>query len=134
MPGADLSALPRTTAALQEGILAGLHLGAQLAVWRDGAEVASGALGENRPGEPLTAAHQMTWLSATKPVTAVALLQLWERGLFELDDPVARHIPEFAAHGKERITVRHLLLHTGGIRRLDLGWPERSWEEILATI
>jgi CubicO group peptidase (beta-lactamase class C family) len=134
MPSGDLLDLPRTVAALEAGIAGGLHLGAQLCVWQDGEERGSGAVGENRSGEPLTPEHQMTWLSATKPVTAVALLQLWERGLLELDDPVARHIPEFAAQGKERITIRHLLIHTGGIRRLDLGWPERPWAEILATI
>jgi CubicO group peptidase (beta-lactamase class C family) len=76
----------------------------------------------------------MLWLSSTKPVTAVAVAQLWERGRLELDDPVARHVPEFAANGKERITLRHLLTHTGGIRMPETGWPQRSWEEIVARI
>jgi CubicO group peptidase (beta-lactamase class C family) len=52
----------------------------------------------------------------------------------ELDDPVARHLPEFAVHGKERITLRHLLTHTAGIRMLDTGWPAAPWEEIVARI
>src|SRR5205823_2187918 len=73
-------------------------------------------------------------LSSTKPVTAAALATLWERGRLDLDDPVASHIPEFGVHGKEGITLRHLLTHTAGIRMLDVGWPERSWEEILARI
>lgn len=34
--------------------------------------------------------------SMTKPVVGVAMMQLWEKGLWKLDDPVARHIPEFA--------------------------------------
>jgi CubicO group peptidase (beta-lactamase class C family) len=76
----------------------------------------------------------MLWLSSTKPVAAVAIAQLWERGLLELDDPVARHLPEFAARGKERITLRHLLTHTAGIRMLDTGWPAAPWEEIVARI
>jgi CubicO group peptidase (beta-lactamase class C family) len=76
----------------------------------------------------------MLWLSSTKPVGAVALAQLWERGRLELDDPVAKRVPEFGVQGKERITLRHLLTHTAGIRMLDVGWPERSWEEIVARI
>src|SRR5436305_12531231 len=112
----------------------GVHLGAQLHVTLRGEVVADAALGENRPGEPLTPDHLMLWLSATKPVAAVAVAQLWERGRLELDDPVARHLPEFAAHGKEKITLRHLLTHTAGIRMLDTGWPAASWEEIVARI
>ncbi len=76
----------------------------------------------------------MLWMSSTKPVAAVAICQLWERGRLELDDPVARHIPEFAQGGKERVTVRHLLTHTGGLRMLDTGWPAAGWEGIVARV
>jgi CubicO group peptidase (beta-lactamase class C family) len=126
--------LPRTRQALEAGLDLGVHLGAQLHVDLRGETVADAALGENRPGEPLTPDHLMLWLSSTKPVAAVAVAQLWERGLLELDDPVARHLPEFAAHGKEGITLRHLLTHTAGIRMLDTGWPAASWEEVVARI
>jgi len=54
--------------------------------------------------------------SLTKPVvTATSVLILWQRGLVELDAPVARYLPEFADGGKEGVTVRHLLLHIGGL-------------------
>lgn len=129
-----LDRLPRTRQALEDGIREGLHLGAQIYVSLRGEPVADAALGENRPGEPLTPAHLLLWLSSTKPVAAVALARLWEKGRLEWDDPVARHIPEFAANGKEGITLRHLLTHTGGIRMLNLGWPESPWEEILAKL
>ncbi|HEX2643860.1 MAG TPA: serine hydrolase domain-containing protein, partial [Thermoanaerobaculia bacterium] len=89
---------------------------------------------EVRPGEPLTPDHLMLWLSSTKPVGAVALARLWERGRLELDDPVVRFIPEFGANGKERITLRHILTHTAGIRMLDVGWPALPWEEIIARL
>lgn len=82
----------------------------------------------------MTADTLMIWLSASKPIAAVALAQLWEAGRLQLDDPVARYVPEFAVHGKERITLRHVLTHTGGIRMLTTGWPEASWDEILATV
>jgi CubicO group peptidase (beta-lactamase class C family) len=126
--------LPRTRRAIEEGVRERLHLGAQLYVSLHFATVADAALGEDRPGQPLTRDHLMLWLSSTKPVAAVALAQLWERGLLELDDPVARHFPEFAAHGKGGITLRHLLTHTGGIRLLDVGWPRDPWETIVARI
>jgi CubicO group peptidase (beta-lactamase class C family) len=134
MTDGALDRLPRTREAIEEGIRARLHLGAQLYVSLGGEPVADAALGEDRPGEPLTRDHLMLWLSSTKPVPAVAIAQLWERGLLELDDPVALHVPAFAANGKEGITLRHLLTHTGGIRMLDTGWPHQSWEEIVARI
>ncbi len=134
MTDGSLDRLPRTREAIEAGIRDGLHLGAQLYASLHGEPVADAALGESRPGAPLTRDHLMLWLSSTKPVPAVAIAQLWERGLLELDDPVARHVPEFAANGKEGITLRHLLTHTGGIRLLDTGWPQASWEEIVAKI
>lgn len=134
MADGSLDRLPRAREAIEAGIGEGLHLGAQLYVSLRGETVADAALGEDRPGEPLTRDHLMLWLSSTKPVTAVAVAQLWERGLLELDDAVAKHVPEFAANGKEGITLRHLLTHTAGIRMLDIGWPQRTWEEIVAKI
>jgi CubicO group peptidase (beta-lactamase class C family) len=66
----------------------------------------------------------------TKPITGVALMSLYERGMFQLDDRVSRYIPEWknlkvrerAADGAERVvdpqrpmTVRDLLMHTSGL-------------------
>ncbi len=126
--------LPRTIAALDAGIANGLHLGAQLYVSIRGVTVFDGALGSSSPGVPLRATDLMTWLSAGKPVAAVAIGRLWERGALELDDSVAHHLPAFAAHGKDRITIRHLLTHTGGIRLLQIGWPELSFEQVVTKI
>lgn len=83
----------------------------------------------------MTTEHLMHWFSAGKPFAAVALGQLWERGLCGLDDPVAQHLPEFAQHGKEAITLRHVLTHTGGFRsRVDLDWSAAPWEENIARV
>ncbi|HVR09158.1 MAG TPA: serine hydrolase domain-containing protein [Thermoanaerobaculia bacterium] len=131
---ATLARLPRARQAILDGVRAGIHLGAQLYVSRHGAVIADAAAGESRPGRPLRRDDLMLWLSSTKPVAAVAIAQLWERGRLELDDPVVRHIPEFAAHGKGAITLRHLLTHTAGIRLLDVGWPQDSWDAIVARI
>jgi CubicO group peptidase (beta-lactamase class C family) len=133
--GAEGTPLPRTRAVLQRGLDRGLHLGAQIYVSRDGRAVADFGLGEARPGVPMTADTLMTWYSSTKPLTSVCVGQCWERGLLQLDDPVAKHIPEFARHGKERVTIRHVLTHTSGFPQADTAVRfTRPWAEVIAAI
>jgi CubicO group peptidase (beta-lactamase class C family) len=56
------------------------------------------------------------WIfSAGKPAVALLVHLLAERGVLALDDPVALHWPEFGAHGKEAVTVRHVLQHRSGM-------------------
>ncbi len=73
-------------------------------------------------------------MSSGKPVTAAAVMQLVEQGEIELDDKVAHYLPTFAAHGKESITVWHLLTHTAGIRTARFSYPEDDWDTIIAAI
>ncbi|MGP4001684.1 serine hydrolase domain-containing protein [Streptomyces sp. 8N706] len=54
--------------------------------------------------------------SLTKLCTAVVAVQQVERGALDLERPVAAYVPEFAAAGKEGVTVRQLLTHTSGLR------------------
>jgi CubicO group peptidase (beta-lactamase class C family) len=139
MTGTDLAeALPRATAVLQRGIDDGTQIGAQVYVARGGETVADGAIGVARDGVPMTPDSMMLWFSMTKAITAVAVAQQWERGALELDDPVAKHVPEFGANGKHAVTVRHCLTHTGGFRNADgieqgLVWSD-SRGETLARI
>jgi CubicO group peptidase (beta-lactamase class C family) len=130
----ELAALPATAAELARGVEGRRHIGGQIFVARGDETVADAAFGEASPGEPMRRDHRLLWLSASKPLTAVAIAQLWERGALALDDPVVRHLPEFAVGGKEAVTLRHLLTHTAGIRMLDTGWPAASWKEIVAKI
>ena len=126
--------LPRAVGVMEEGIVRQLHRGVQVYVSRQGRVIADDAVGEARPREALTREHLMLLLSAGKPFAAVAVAQLWERGLLGFDDLVAKHLPEFAAGGKERITIRHLLTHTGGFRNVDTGWPLAAWDESIRRI
>ena len=64
--------------------------------------------------------------SCTKPFTAVTALQLVAEGKLELDAPVARYWPEFAAAGKERITLRHLLSHRAGLPAIRQSLPAEA--------
>ncbi|GAA1896443.1 serine hydrolase [Lapillicoccus jejuensis] len=52
--------------------------------------------------------------SCSKLFTSITVVQLIEAGLVELEAPVARYLPEFAANGKEAVTVRQCLTHTSG--------------------
>ncbi len=57
--------------------------------------------------------------SSTKTVTTLAALMLVDRGKLDVDVPVARYWPEFAANGKQDILVRHLMSHSSGVSGLD---------------
>lgn len=52
--------------------------------------------------------------SISKLFTTTAAMILYDQGMFKLDDPVAKYIPEFAQNGKENVTIKHLLTHTSG--------------------
>ncbi len=58
--------------------------------------------------------------STTKTVTSLCALICVERGLIDVDAPVATYWPEFAANGKEGVLVRHLMGHTSGVS----GWAQ----------
>lgn len=60
------------------------------------------------------AVTQFRWASISKPITAIAALQLWEKGQLDLDADVRSYVPEFPDKGA-KITVRDLLRHQGGI-------------------
>lgn len=112
----------RVEAVVREHLARGWHGGAQLAVYRDGALAL-----ELRLGEAAAPGARMLWFSATKPLTAVAVLMLVERGRLDLDAPIAALWPEFAAGGKERCTVRHVLTHRGGFPVFP---PDFDWARI----
>lgn len=115
-------------AALDRGRSDGYHSGAQLSV-RCGDAAVDVAIGD------VAVDTLLPWLSCTKAVTALCVLQLWERGAIEIDEPVARYVEEFGANGKERVTVRHVLTHTAGVRlaqEVDV-W-RMSWEDALAAV
>lgn len=57
--------------------------------------------------------------SSTKGMAAFVLAWAVSQGLLDYEDPVALHWPEFAAHGKESVTVRQLLDHQAGVPALD---------------
>jgi uncharacterized protein YbbC (DUF1343 family) len=66
--------------------------------------------------EPMTEDTIFDLASLTKPIaTATSLMVLADQGKLDLDDRASRYFPEFAAHGKDAITLRQLLVHVSGL-------------------
>jgi CubicO group peptidase (beta-lactamase class C family) len=65
--------------------------------------------------------------STTKTMTALTALLIADRGELDFDAPVARYWPEFAANGKSRVKVSHLMSHSAGLS----GWKEKIAKEDL---
>jgi CubicO group peptidase (beta-lactamase class C family) len=107
----------------------GVHPGIQVCIRHRGNVVLDRAIGHargNRVGRRLDHAEAVTLstdtpinlFSAGKSVTAMAMHKLEEQGVLCLDDTVVTHLPEFARHGKESITLRQLMTHRAGIPRM----------------
>jgi len=125
--------LDRITEHLQDRYIdAGRIAGCQVAVARHGQPGYFRSFGYRDLERGLPVEEDTIWriYSMTKPVTGVALMSLYERGLFQLSDPVTRYIPQWrdlkvrerAADGTERLveparpmTVRDLLMHMSGL-------------------
>src|SRR5512144_1989186 len=95
----------------------GEELGASVAVNIDGEMVVDlwGGWADEAGTAPWAENTIANVFSTTKTMTALAALVLVDRGELDLDAAVARYWPEFGAHGKDAIKVRHLLSHTSGV-------------------
>lgn len=131
--GFDTTRLERITEHFEQRYLApGKIAGCQIAVARHGEVGYFRSLGAMDLERDKPVAEDTIWriFSMTKPVTGVALLTLYERGLFQLNDPVHRFIPQWRnlkvrerdASGTDRLvephrpmTVRDLLMHMSGL-------------------
>src|SRR5438034_8387274 len=102
------------------GLLDEGDVGGSVAVFVDGEPVVD-VWGGFADADRSTAWQQDTitnvW-SVTKTMTALCALILADRGELDLDAPVARYWPEFAANGKDRVKVSHLMSHAAGLS----GW------------
>ena len=119
--------------ALQDMISSGRAAGTSALVWRDGKEVYFGTAGyaDREAKKPFRRDTLVQIWSMTKPVTGVALMQLWEQRKFGLDDPLAMYLPEFAdvkvfvstdsagtpvlQSPRRPILIRDLFRHTAGL-------------------
>jgi CubicO group peptidase (beta-lactamase class C family) len=128
----DESAKARIDSTLKAMVDAGRIAGASALVVENNKEVYFGAFGmaDREAGKPFDRNTIVRIYSMTKPITGVALMQLYEQGKFQLDDPLSKYAPEFAemmvATGVDEtgkpvlvkanrpITIRDLTRHTAG--------------------
>jgi CubicO group peptidase (beta-lactamase class C family) len=101
--------------------------------------------GQQRPVDENTIYH---WASITKTFTSIAIMQLRDRGLLSLDDPIIWYLPElrvvYNPYGNmEEITLRHLMTHSSGFRNPTWPWggdkewhphEPKSWEQVVAML
>ncbi|PZN08214.1 MAG: serine hydrolase [Bacillota bacterium] len=140
--------LDRIDGAVRTGIEAGVFPGAVVLVARHGRIVKHQAYGHAlkyaTDREPLPPS---AWLpmrpdtvfdlaSVTKLFTSIAVMQLAERARIDLDDPVAKYVPEFGLAGKDFVTVRQLLAHTSGLPawRPLYTWPGTPADRLRAVL
>jgi CubicO group peptidase (beta-lactamase class C family) len=93
------------------------ELGASMSVYRHGEQVVDiwGGWRDAPHAQPWMRDTLVNVWSTTKGIVAAAFAMAVDRGQIDYDAPVARYWPEFAAHGKDRTTVSHVLSHQAGL-------------------
>ncbi|MER8046085.1 serine hydrolase domain-containing protein [Streptomyces sp. NPDC094032] len=114
-------------------------IGAAVCVYWHGRPVVDlwGGVADVDTGRPWTRDTLQLVYSATKGATATAAHMLVERGMVDLDAPVAKYWPEFAANGKADIPVRWLQSHQAGLVALDEPLPlaaALAWDPMAAAL
>jgi CubicO group peptidase (beta-lactamase class C family) len=120
--GFDPAGLRRAFGLIERWIDQGVLPGAAALVARNGRIAGEAYLGFARRAEQRRATAETVWglASITKPVTALAVMLLVERGLFSLDEALVSLLPEFAdaprtPYDRRAITLRHVLAHCSGL-------------------
>jgi CubicO group peptidase (beta-lactamase class C family) len=126
--GLDRAAVERIWASVESLFRSGVHPAISLCVRREGAVVVDRAVGWARgvgPDEPDDAPAVLNTpetphviFSASKALTASLAHLLDQQGKIHIGDRVADYIPEYAKHGKDAITIGHVLSHRGGVPNL----------------
>lgn len=116
-------------------------VGASFIFLSDGRIAAEEHFGVMQAGknEPVTRDTIYHWASNTKPFTGIAIMQLRDRGLLKLDDPVTKYLPELRKvhnpYGSmDEITIRQLMTHSAGFRNPTWPWDKgEPWEPFEPT-
>lgn len=115
-------ALPDLLARVRREVDEGLLPSCQMAIAYNGEILQAATFGDAPAGDD----SRYVMFSCTKAVVVSAIWQLLGEGRVALEDRIAEHIPEFAANGKEVVTLEQVLLHTSGFPRAPLGPP--AWD------
>jgi CubicO group peptidase (beta-lactamase class C family) len=125
--------------AIDEMVESGAERGLQVAVYQHGKLVVDAVAGMADPatGRKVTPDTPFYNFSILKAAASTVAHVLAERGMFGYDTPVVDLWPEFGAHGKQRVTVRHVLSHTAGVPGIPLDTtPEDlcNWDKMCTAI
>ena len=120
-PIADLDRL------IRRHIDEGRYPAAQIAIARHGRLALSRTYGQARAGVPASAETMFLLFSQTKVLTTAAVWSLVEEGALSFSDRVADHLPEFAAHGKDEITLFEVATHQAGYPSADV--TRETWTD-----
>ena len=134
--GFDPERLARLGDAIRADLAAERYDGCEVVVGRGGtvAYHEHFGLADRARGRPVERDQVFVTMSIAKQFTVALVLGRVERGDFALTTPVAEVIPEFAARGKGRITVAHLLTHTGGLPVLLPPLPAEQVGDLAAVV
>jgi CubicO group peptidase (beta-lactamase class C family) len=115
-PRLDPKKLDKIKELFQKQLDQGLHPGAAMAVYHYGKPVLDlyGGVVSKESKHAVTKDTLFITYSCSKALAAFCWLVMWERGQIELNRPIAEVWPEFGKNGKEKITYRQILTHTGG--------------------
>ena len=125
--------------AIDELVDSGAERGMQVAVYRRGELAVDAVAGIADPatGRPVESDTPFYNFSIVKGAAATLAHMFVERGAFGYDTPLVDLWPEFGAHGKQKVTVRHVLSHTAGVPGIPLTTtPEDlcDWDKMCAAI
>jgi CubicO group peptidase (beta-lactamase class C family) len=125
--------------AIDELVASGTERGLQVAVYRHGEPVVDAVAGVADPatGRPVTPDTPFFCYSIGKGVASTVVHVLAERGVLDYDARIAELWPEFGAHGKGRVTVRHALSQSAGVPGLPPGLTVEDlcdWDEMCAIV
>jgi CubicO group peptidase (beta-lactamase class C family) len=131
-------------AAIRDFYRAGLQrngiVGSTLVLFDNGKVVLNEPYGQQSINPPQAVDEQTTyhWASVTKTFTGIAIMQLRDRGLLSLDDPLVKYIPELnAVHDPygpvSAITIREAMSHTNGFRDATWPWRTEDWQPFEPT-
>jgi CubicO group peptidase (beta-lactamase class C family) len=127
---------------VKDGIADSTYPGAVILVTYKGKivyEKAFGSFTYDKASTPMSVNSMFDMASVSKVVgTTTAAMMLFDQGKFKLDDKVTKYIPDFGQNGKDKITIRNLLLHNAGL----VEWipfykkfttPEQVWDSIKSS-
>ena len=149
-PGPPVAGWPAVERVYHQQLQSAGIIGSSLVIVRNGHIIASAVEGfqdrdAKRRVDTDTIYH---WASITKTFTGIAIMQLRDRGLLNLDDPIVKYVPEFRQihnpYGDpSQVTIRHMMTHSSGLRAPTWPWggdepwhpfEPTKWEQLVAML